>query len=175
MFYHCRQVLIPIISLAANTVLQVLSFRVCRKIGLLRSVIIGFFVGCGSVLFLEWCIYPYNSGSLREFFFLFAANMVIYSALGYCYFHFINLGETARRIRILREIYDSGGRLAMADILQKYNAKEIILKRVGRLLNNRQIALENGRYHINSRVVLAMAKSMVFLKLLTLGKRSEFD
>ena len=27
--------------------------------------------------------------------------------LGYCYFHFVNLGETARRVRIVRELWQS--------------------------------------------------------------------
>ena len=106
---------------------------------------------------------------------MFSANFIIYASLGYCYFHFINLGETARRIRILREIYDSKDGLTMEEILQKYNSKEIVDKRIGRLINNGQVLYKNGRYYIGNPTMLIITKIIVAMKLLLLGRRSEFD
>ena len=94
--------------------------------------------------------------------------------MGYCYFNYINLGETARRIRILREIYDSKEGLSMEEILKRYNAKEIIERRIKRLLKNRQIIYKDGKYYIGKPIMLVIAKIIVIMKVILLGKKSEF-
>jgi hypothetical protein len=105
---------------------------------------------------------------------LFIVNLVTFSALGYGYFHFINLGVTARRIRLLIELMESEGGLAYEELLQKYNAREMVDNRLGRLLDSGQVVLTEGKYFIGKPVMLLMAKAMVAMKLLVLGKRSEF-
>ncbi len=102
-------------------------------------------------------------------------NIVSYSALGYCYFHFVNLGETARRIRLLRELSESNAGLSMDEILQRYNAKEIIENRLNRLLKSGQVIHKDNRYYIGKPVMLFMSKMVVFAKRFILGKSSEFD
>ena len=102
------------------------------------------------------------------------ANVIMYSALGYCYFNFINLGETARRIRILRELFDSENGLALEEILQRYNAGEMVQRRVDRLINNGQVIEKNGKYYVGKPILLIIAKFIVVMKLLFIGKESEF-
>ena len=99
------------------------------------------------------------------------ANFFTYLSLGYCYFHFINLGETARRIRILRELYDSKQGLSEKEILEKYNAEEIVVRRINRLMSNGQILYRDDRYYINSPIMLLISKIIIVLKLLFLGKK----
>ena len=121
-------------------------------------------------------IYLWNrSDTLAEAISMVCANLIIYCSLGYCYFHFINLGITARRIRILRELYTSPGGLTLSELLQRYNAGNMITARLERLLNSGQIVLRDNRYHIGRPVMLFMSRSIVAMKLLILGKRSEFD
>jgi len=117
----------------------------------------------------------YNKCSLVYFIAIIITNIIIYVSLGYCYFHFINLGETARRIRLLREIYDSDVGLTTFELLKLYNAKEVFLYRIERLLKNKQILLQNDRYLIGNPTILWVANIIIFLKFLVLGKRSEFD
>lgn len=95
--------------------------------------------------------------------------------MGYCYFHFINLGETARRIRILRELYDRKEGLSMEEIFKRYNAKEIFERRIARLINNGQIIYKDGKYYIGKPIMLLMAKMIVTMKLILLREKSEFD
>jgi hypothetical protein len=102
-------------------------------------------------------------------------NFLIYAALGYCYFHFINLGETARRIRILRELYEAPDGLPLEGILERYNAKHIVEMRLRRLIHNGQIVERDGRYYIGSPVMLLIARSITLLKVVILKKKSEFD
>jgi hypothetical protein len=139
------------------------------------SVFLGFFAGFVSVFIIESYILFARNISFIDFFMFLIVNSIIYASLGYCYFHFINLGETARRIRILREIYDSKDGLSMEETLQRYNAKEIVEKRISRLVNNGQILYKNGRYHIGSPLMLLITRIIVAMKLLLLGRRSEFD
>jgi hypothetical protein len=101
--------------------------------------------------------------------------MASYSALGYCYFHFVNLGETARRIRLLRELSESKNGLSVNEILERYNAKEIIENRLNRLLKSGQVVYKNNRYYIGKPVMLFMSKMILFAKRFILGKSSEFD
>ena len=166
-------ILNPVISLVINVIFQVLGFRYLN-LGLLKSEYLGFTIGFLSIFIFEFYISFLSSVSGKDFIAFLITNSLIYSALGYCYFHFINLGETARRIRILRDIYDSKYGLSMNEILERYNAKEIVEKRINRLLNNGQIIYKDGRYYIGSPTMVLISKTIVAMKLILLGKSSEF-
>lgn len=167
--------MIPIIGLLINVLIQVGGVRYRSNFTLLKSIIAGFFAGFVSIMMLECFLFSSAPVSGKEVLSGAIAHLIIYSALGYCYFHFINLGETARRIRILREIYEAQDSLSLPEILQRYNAKHVVDLRMRRLLGNGQIVERQGRYYIGSPVMLWIAKSITLLKLLVLGKRSEFD
>ena len=47
--------------------------------------------------------------------------------------------------------------------------------RIKRLIDNGQLVLQNGRFYIKSNFLAAVAKAIVMLKLMIIGKRSEFD
>jgi len=175
MFYSIMQILDPVVGLMVNVLVQILGSRFVVKLGMLRSVILGFVSGGLCVILIEWylsvsCGVPISKDITNG-----VTNLIIYAFMGYGYFHFINLGETARRVRILRELYDSKDGLPMNEILERYNAKEIVEKRIARLVNNKQILFKNGRYYINSPIMLLITKALVTMKLILLGKESEFD
>ena len=94
--------------------------------------------------------------------------------LGYCYFHFINLGETGRRIRIVRELLSADG-LTLEELLRRYNTSDMVEIRLARLLNNGQIAERNGKLFINNQFLVKASQIMIFMKKIILGKTSEFD
>ena len=168
-------VLNPAACLAINILSQILSARCFPKIGLLKSVFIGFVLGFFGLVLSVVFFYPEISLPMKERLADFAVQAITYASFGYCYFHFLNLGETARRIRILRELSDSNGGLTGGQLLARYNAGEIIERRLTRLLGNGQILRKSGAYYIGSPIVLLMAKALVFLKFILLGKKSEFD
>lgn len=99
----------------------------------------------------------------------FLANFMIYSLLGYCYFHFVGLGETARRIRLLMEFLDAAEGLSYVELLNRYNSRDIVRVRMQRLLANGQIILRGGKLYIDKPVVLAMAKAIGTLKRMFFG------
>lgn len=152
---------IPIAALAINAVAQLLFCR--AGAGLLRSIKAGFAFGlAGLALLHEYS--PQGTDVL-------AANTLIYITLSYCYFHFLNLGETARRIRLLRELRSNPDGMTAADMLTAYNAKSIVEARLGRLLRSGQVEKgADGRLRIKNAHLLASAKLLRLLKKLFLGK-----
>jgi hypothetical protein len=99
-----------------------------------------------------------------------------YLALVYWYiFGFYNLGESARRIRLLIELEAAGERgLSRVELLAAYNARMIVEARLGRMLTSGQVVERDGRYVIGRPLMLYGAKALVLLKLAFLGARSEF-
>jgi hypothetical protein len=165
-------IFIPILSICFNILAQVFCYKYIVKKALLRSEYLGFVCGFGVFAIGELIAYQ---GQLRESLFLSCVNLIIYACFAYGYFSFINLGETARRIRLLRELYESPGGLTKEEILRKYNADAIINIRLGRLLNNKQIILHDGKYYSGGPVMLMISKTVIFIKQLVLGKSSEFE
>lgn len=167
--------ILPIAALSLNVFLHILISRYLPKVNFLISVFAGFFTGLGALLCLDFLSSQYAGIALMDKAGYSVTGAITYLALGYCYFHFVNLGETARRIRLVRELEQSTTGLTLEEILQRYNAEEIISRRLKRLLNSGQIIIKDNRYCIKSPFMLLASKIMVFLKVLILGKKSEFD
>jgi hypothetical protein len=155
-----QQALSPAAALGVNCLLQII---VCRRTGkLLKSVYVGF--AGGMVACVLFC--GFSTELLPA--------LATYSAFGYCYFHFINLGETARRIRIVKELSEAGETgLSKKDILARYNSGKILHTRFERLISNRQVTEKEGRYYLADKAVLHMARTMLFMKKVILGRASE--
>jgi hypothetical protein len=173
--YKLLVVLFPILAFIVNILIQVLTTRYLPITGLLKTIYIGFGMGGLSLFLMESVSYRSQGMSFVDFGATVVAHLLTYSALGYGYFHFINLGETARRVRILRELYSANTGLSKDQLLVRYNATIVIGNRINRLLASEQIIEKNGRYFINSPIMLLMSKSIIFMKYMLLGKRSEFD
>lgn len=165
----------PILGLLVNTLVQILTCRLIKSVGLLKSVVGGFVIGFATVMACGIAWYLTAMPDVMELMGQSALNLLTYVALGYCYFHFINLGETARRIRILRELQESENGLTLEGILERYNAFSIINVRLQRMISNKQIVLQEGRYYIGNPVMLYMAKILILLKWILLRRRSELE
>jgi hypothetical protein len=168
-------ILSPILSLGINTIAQVCYSRYISNKHLLKSVFFGFFCGALSLLIIELYYLKRLSLPIWTNVPSIFVNLISYSALGYCYFHFVNLSETARRIRIISELASAKEGLSSKQILERYNAREIIENRLNRLLKSGQIIYKDDRYYIGKPTMLFISQGIIFLKLLILGKKSEFD
>jgi len=161
--------LMPLAGLGVNVLCQIVCFRLVPLLGLLKSTVIGFAVGMVAAVAADAIV---GAGFVAAGL---LTNIIIYAALGYGYFHFVNLGETARRIRVLRELHEAEDGLTLTGLLARYGADQIVRVRLARLLASGQIVLRDGRYFIGRRTVLLIARSIVALKGLVLGRRNEFD
>jgi hypothetical protein len=165
----------PLAGLTVDVLLQVSWCRFVRRSGLLRSIIVGFAGGLLVTGFLcVWCTFQLEltpvdtAGQLL-------ANLATFMALGYGYFHFLNLGETARRVRLLRELVEADGSLSPKELYRRYNAQTMVRARLDRLIKAGQVILQDGRYCLGNSTLLFSARIIEIMKLVVLGKRSEFD
>ena len=149
-------IFISFIGLAVNIFFQVLIFRFFSKIGLLRSLFLGFICG-----FLMILLIGFSSKLI--------INIAIYVLLGYSYFHSVNMVQTARRIRILTELKDVPGGLSLQQILEQYNSKDVIELRLSRLIDHGQIIHKNGRYYIGNPSMLIIAKFLINTRRIFFG------
>ena len=166
----------PVFGLALNVTLQILSHRFVSRLTLLRSVFLGF--GVGFVFVAAWEVLRYSQGYFDragDFWAILVTNSITYSFLGYCYFSVIGLGETARRIRLLKDLYAAPEGKSLDDILARYSAKDMVDMRLGRLVHNGQVKMVGDRLFIGKPLMLFLTKFAIFMKLMVLGKRSEFD
>lgn len=163
----------PLGGLALNLLIQV-GLRRALGVRLIYSIFLGFCVGLLGCLGLElWNYAFYWPGTTGDFLYLLLTNLIIYGLLGYGYFHFINLGETGRRVRLVRELYLAPEGLTLEEILERYNAREIIGKRLQRLLDNQQIILREERYFIKPSLMLFITSALLGAKSFLLGEKGD--
>ncbi|MDR4503625.1 MAG: hypothetical protein MRK01_02390 [Candidatus Scalindua sp.] len=165
----------PLLGLLLNSISQLFVCRYIAKCGLFKSVIVGFLCGLSGLFLIEVAYFTSRSVSTLEMVCQIVVNLIAYVGLAYCYFNFINLGETARRIRIVRELFESQNGLSIEDLLERYNASNIIDLRLQRMISKGQIVYRNDRYYIGKPLMLLIAKTIIMLKLLLLGKRTETE
>jgi len=174
MFFSYLKSLNPVIGLTLNVFTQVISFRYI-KLSLLKSLVLGFIIGLFFVFGADFYGHFAAVQSVEEFLSLSIVNFLTYSALGYCYAHFINLGEGARRIRIIRELYKSKTGLTLDELLKIYDGRQMVENRINRLIRSGQIILRNNRYFIGKPIMLFIARIILLMKLIVLGKRRGFE
>lgn len=169
------QIIIPLACFALNVLVQLSSNRALPSMGVLKSEALGFIAGSMAVVVAGAYVYSVSSVALRDIIALMLCNLLLYASLAYCYFHFVNLAITARRTRLLRDLYLSGNGLTMEQILAQYSGRDMIDNRVGRLLGSGQLVLRDGRFYIGKPIVLWIVNIVLAMKLFVIGKRSEFD
>jgi hypothetical protein len=97
--------------------------------------------------------------------------ILVYTTLGYTYFHFFNTSETARRIRLIHEI-DLAGGLTKEQIKTLYRTEDILLLRLQRLVRLGQLRYVDGLYSIsNDTLYIAARITEAWQQLLGFKKR----
>lgn len=164
------------LAVLANVTGQILAFRLLRIRGrLFKSQLAGTLTG-GLVLVL---LLHRGSGGGASASAMTAdvvvADILIYAAFCYVYFHWNNMGETARRIRMLRELAAAPEGLTFQDMVRRYSAREILERRLERLSAAGQISERDGRLVLTSTAILISARLVGLAKLVVFGGRSELD
>jgi hypothetical protein len=152
-----------------DVLVQIMFFRAHNSTGLLRSIKWGFLSGLAFLAVLYLVLWSFSAADLWTLIFHGMVGVLSFGSLSYGYFHFINLGETARRIRILREFSEAGGQLSYAELLARYNARTQIDIRLQRLLTTGQVVDKGGALVIGKGTVLRITKIMYCLRGLLFG------
>lgn len=92
--------------------------------------------------------------------------VVVFNCAAYAYFHVFNMSETARRVRMLLQLYEIGGATA-GELLATYSPTDMIAARLARLLEMRQIACHaDGRYYPSGHLLLWTANAIEWIRRL---------
>jgi hypothetical protein len=163
--------LIAALAVVANVAGQITAYRLLRTSGrLFKSQLAGALIG-GLVLALLLSRAP-DGGLSAD---VATADILLYASFCYVYFHWNNMGETARRIRMLRELAAAPEGLRFEEMVQRYSAREILERRLERLSAAGQIGETDGRLVLTSKTVLLSAHLVGLAKRIIFGSRSELD
>lgn len=85
---------------------------------------------------------------------------LFYNAVAYSYFHWFNLSETGRRIRLLLQLLDAGGTQVPLDQLSVagYDGASMVDQRLDRLHQMGQAASDGVVWRIRGRVLLRIGR-----------------
>jgi hypothetical protein len=167
--------LTPLLALGVCMVAHVILARACPGLGRPQGILMS--VGAAAVGVVCAAFFgpagrlPAGVGPLE----VAAVWLLTYVALAYCYvIGFFNLGESARRIRLLIDLHQAGPRgLTLDEILSAYNARMIVDIRLQRMITAGQIRERDGAFYTRSRIMLTAARLLVWLKIAFLGSPNE--
>ena len=97
--------LAPIVAFLFNVILHIL---ICNMFGggqIIRALGFSYVFGAAALMAIEGFLFRHFAFDVWNA----VANLLIYTSLVYTYFHFNNMLRTARRVRLVLELYNSNG------------------------------------------------------------------
>lgn len=135
-------------------------------------LIAGFFAGFVATLALTLPAARQAAPRVADLVALTVLEVLTYSALGWCYFHFVNLGVASLRIRVLEEIAEAGGSLAADALGRLYDDGVMAENRIRRLHAGGHIVLRDDRFHSGRAAFRGIARTFAVLRWLIIGRGS---
>lgn len=99
---------------------------------------------------------------------------LLFCAWWFVFLNFFQSAESSLRVNILRHIAVSGGRLHRSELFIKYNDAALISLRIERMVQGGGILERDGRYFVASKGLRTLARFFWLLKMLIMGRASEF-
>jgi hypothetical protein len=161
-------------AVIANLIVQVVSYRHWRGSQYFLSIISGFAAGLVVFALLEIAVLWKEPSSDQIFMALFV-DAPTYAALAYCYYNFVQLGQSSVRIRLYTEISACTDGLAVEEVARQYADDALVRVRLQRLVESGDVRQVDDRYFAGRRRLVAISKMMFLAKRLLLGKSSEFE
>jgi len=123
-----------------------------------------------AVLAGTWLIAQHEARDVAQTMYMLAFAFLVFNGIAYAYFHFFNMSETARRIRILLQIRRAGpSGLRIRELERQYSQKDMIEARLDRLVRMNQLSLApDGRYRVAGNTLLWAGRIMGLWRRLVL-------
>jgi len=151
-FLACTPLIIFLLQMIFSRAVK--DIKIAPQIAVIMCSVAGFFVIIGTACLINSGL-PTGCPKGRISFILYGC--IVYASLALMYFHIFNMSETARRIRILYEIY-LVGKANKDKVRERYGASKMIKIRMGRLVDSGQVACRNGRFFIRNRLLYLAAR-----------------
>jgi hypothetical protein len=165
----------PIVATVVNVLAQIILFRLRRGSQYFRSIIQAFLLGAITLLVGEAFFVATGESVSDRLFLALAVNVPIYLGLSYCYYNFVQLGQTSIRLRMYSEIMTHAAGAMISEIEREYNERDFTEVRLQRLLESGDVIERDGNYFIGRRRLLHIANVIFAAKQFLLGKKSEFE
>ncbi len=115
-------------------------------------------IGGWGVLFAGWRIYLNGLGASERFWGV-AYGVLVYGGLSFSYFQLFAMTETARRIRIVRELFLRGP-LPIEELRVDYGADKMLAIRFDRMVALGQLVQQGDHYVVGGKLLLVVGKIM---------------
>jgi hypothetical protein len=165
----------PIVATVINVLTQITLFRLSRGTQYFRSIIQAFLLGAITLVIGEAFLVATSESVFDRLFLALAVNLPIYLGLSYCYYNFVQLGQTSIRLRMYSEIMAHAGGVMISEIEREYDETRLTEVRLQRLLESGDIIERDGNYFLGRIRLLHIANVIFAAKHFLLRKRSEFD
>ena len=163
-------VLAPALGMLGNVFTHIITSRLNRGRSQIKCMAWGFVLGLICVLIFVFAV-SFRQKVNLDFLSYIVLDIVAYVSLAYGYFHFVNINIASLRVRILQEIIDSACGLSQEDILERYDARQILDIRIKRFVSSNQLIEKQGFYFTGeNRSFLALFWFFEILKFVFLGR-----
>ena len=161
--------LAPALGLAANAMMQLALSRMNLALGPIRVQFVSFALGgvvtllaLGGLLVARPSALDHTSAHVVQ-------HLLIYACFGFVFFNVINANVSSLRVRILKELLARyPAPMPDAELLARYNAREIVLARLARLQAGGQIEAQGGRYYLRKGGIAIIGEVFAGLRRLLL-------
>jgi len=125
-----------------------------------------------AVLAGAWLIARHEVREAAQIMYMLVFSFLVFNGIAYAYFHFFNMSETARRIRMLLQIRQAGPTgLRVQELECQYSQKDMIEARLDRLVSMNQLSLApDGRYRVAGNALLWAGRIMGLWRRLVLRR-----
>jgi len=144
-------------------ILHIIGFRINKKYRIINSDLL-FIVFIGNILNIL-IVFEFIFINFYEFFLInYIYIYIVYNLFFYCYLQFFNMSDTARRIKILIDMYQKKENSFYKP--HYINNSEIIRYRLTRLLDLKQLKIIESKYYLSSKILLHICLCLLILRRL---------
>jgi hypothetical protein len=158
----------PLLAACTGLLLAIAGHAAALRLGARHLVAFGasFALGMLTVVLVLWRSEDFLASSLLA--------ALLYSCWWFGFLNFFQSSQSSLRVNILRQILACGGRLSHAALFTQYNNPALIRLRLDRLKQSGAVIEKDGRYFLVSSPVNMLGRLFRGMKMLILGRRSEF-
>ena len=167
------QILIAVgVAFSALIILHAISFRLNFRIKLAASGQTLLLKSGGVINFFLILSYIRVAHDNQDWLWGLVYLLIIFNGLLYIYFHFYNMSETARRIRLLILIHTGSEFINVDNINNNYDVTSMVKLRLQRLQAMGQISQSEGKYFVIARLLMIGALALNLWRTLLRIKHS---
>lgn len=155
---------IAVAGCACDVIVYVITFRLSSRARHSRALLAG---ACGGLAVLSAAAMAIGI-ALQNF----AVAILVYFCFAYTIFHVAQMGQTARRVRLAIELAAAPAGLTRSQLIGRYNAREMVDRRLARLIHGGQIRLVGSRYYLFNSAARLMAAIIRTLKIILKSQTS---